>query len=338
MKNRSTTFIIILSVFACFGLLSRAQAQGNEGDIGGGNTVEGFDTLSGLTTGGFNTAIGWASLFSNSDAFFNTGTGAGTLVFNDGADNVAVGAAAMLFNTSGTNNTAVGTDALAFNTVASDNNAVGAFALFNNDSSGLGAANFNNAHGRGALEANVDGTQNNALGDLALTSNVSGNFNTGIGDDALFNCTGNSNTALGDEAGNSVAGGEGNIYIGAQVTGVAGEFEFIRIGNDTAFTFPYDTYIAGIFNRSVALATAQLVYADDTGKLGTVLVNAAGNKVATPQAMLNESRNQQKRIAELEGTVERLAAMVKEQGAQIQKVSAQLEVNKPAAKVVVNKP
>ena len=54
--------------------------------------------------------------------------------------------------------------------------------------------------------------------------------------------------------------------------------------------------------------------------------------------MLNESRNQQKRIAELEGTVERLATMVKEQAAQIQKVSAQLEMNKPAPHMVANKP
>ena len=80
------------------------------------------------------------------------------------------------------------------------------------------------------------------------------------------------------------------------------------------------------------------MFVDDTGKLGTVPVDAVGNKVATPQAMLNESRKQQKRIAELEGTVERLAAMVKEQAAQIQKVSAQLEVNKPAPQVVANKP
>jgi len=40
----------------------------------------------------------------------------------------------------------------------------------------------------------------------------------------------------------------------------------------------------------------------------------------------------------LEGTVARLAAMVKEQAVQIQKVSAQLEVNKPAPQVVANKP
>jgi hypothetical protein len=33
-----------------------------------------------------------------------------------------------------------------------------------------------------------------------------------------------------------------------------------------------------------------------------------------------------------------MVAQLKEQAAQIQKVSAQLEVNKPAPKVVVNKP
>jgi hypothetical protein len=140
-------------------------------------------------------------------------------------------------------------------------------------------------------------------------------------------------------AGSNLLGGEANIYIGAQVqAGTTGEHEFIRIGNDTAFTFPYDTYIAGIFNRDVEMGTAQFVLADANGKIGTVPVDAAGNKMATPQAMLNESREQQKRIAELEDAVERLAAMVKEQAAQIQKVSARLEVSKSAPQVVVNRP
>ena len=151
--------------------------------------------------------------------------------------------------------------------------------------------------------------------------------------------TGNSNWLSVTRPELNLVDGEGNIYIGAQVqAGGSGEFEFIRIGDDTAFTFPYDTFIAGIFDRDVDAGTALFVFVDDTGKLGTNLVDAIGNKVATPQAMLNESRNQQKRIAELEGTVERLAAMVKEQAAQIQKVSAQLEMSKPAPKVVVNKP
>jgi hypothetical protein len=153
----------------------------------------------------------------------------------------------------------------------------------------------------------------------------------------LNNATGSNNTAVGAAAGSNLIDGEGNIYIGAQVqAGGTGELEFIRIGDDTAFSFPYDTFIAGIFNRGVDSVTAQFVFVDDTGKLGTVPVDAAGNKVATPQAMLNESRNQQKRIAELEGTVERLATMVKEQAAQIHNVSNQLELSKPAAQTVVN--
>ena len=79
---------------------------------------------------------------------------------------------------------------------------------------------------------------------------------------------------------------------------------------------------------------------DDTGKLGTHAVDANGNKVAvpTPKVTLNDFLNALKRVAELEDTVARLAATVKEQAAQIQKVSAQVEVNKPAPQLVVNKP
>ena len=157
--------------------------------------------------------------------------------------------------------------------------------------------------GTSALTANVDGSENNAFGDLALFSNMSGGTNTGIGDDALFSVTtGNSNTALGDEAGSNLVDGEGNIYIGAQVqAGNTDEMQFIRIGDDTAFAFPYDTFIAGIFDRAVDAGTATFVFVDNTGKLGTIAVDAVGKKAATPQTMLNESRNQQKRIAQLEG-------------------------------------
>ena len=88
------------------------------------------------------------------------------------------------------------------------------------------------------------------------------------------------------------------------------------------------------------------MWVDDTQKLGTVLVNANGTVVPfKPQAMLDESLKQQKRIAELEATVERqqkgmevLTAQLKEQATQIQKVSVQLEMSQPALKVVVNKP
>jgi hypothetical protein len=60
-------------------------------------------------------------------------------------------------------------------------------------------------------------------------------------------------------------------------------------------------------------------------------------KSAQPQASLNELQQQQKRIAELENTVARLVATVKEQAAQIEKVSAKSELQTPGQQVVVNK-
>ena len=47
---------------------------------------------------------------------------------------------------------------------------------------------------------------------------------------------------------------------------------------------------------------------------------------------------QQASISQLKSEMQTMVAQLKEQAAQIQKVSAQLEVNKPAPKVVVNKP
>jgi hypothetical protein len=47
---------------------------------------------------------------------------------------------------------------------------------------------------------------------------------------------------------------------------------------------------------------------------------------------------QQASIAELKNEVQTVVAQLKEQAAQIQKVSAQLEVGKPAPQLVTNKP
>jgi hypothetical protein len=171
-----------------------------------------------------------------------------------------------------------------------------------------------------------------------MDSVTTGEKNTGMGDDVLDSLTtGNSNVALGDEAGVGLVSGDLNIYIGAGVSpGADNEIRFIRIG-DTGFT-DYDCFIAGIFGREIDAGTAVLVGIDANQKLGTVPVTANGKTVPfKPQAMLDESLRQQKRIAELEGTVERLTAMVKEQGAQIQKVSAQLELHKAAPRTVSNK-
>jgi hypothetical protein len=106
------------------------------------------------------------------------------------------------------------------------------------------------------------------------------------------------------------------------------------------------TPIAGIFDRAVDVGTAAFVYVDNTGKLGTIPVDAHGNKVTvpTPQAMLNELLKEHKKVEEQQASISQLksemqtmVAQLKEQAAQIQKVSAQLEVNKTAPRTVANK-
>jgi hypothetical protein len=320
MKIRKIIFTTALSALVCFGLMPAAKAiepaaPAPNPALAGGNTADGQNALLSLTTGTFNSAFGFDAVLLLSDGSFDTGIGAG----------------ALLLDTAGTN-TAVGAGALFSNSTGSDNDAFGTFALFSN-TTGF----FNNAVGHEALFSNVDGSQNNAMGDLALFSNTSGGTNTAVGDDALFSCTdGFDNVAIGDEAGTNITSGTGNIYIGASAQGSGDEDRFIRIG-DTSFT-DYDCFIAGIFGRGIDIGTAVVVGVDANQKLGTVLVDANGTRTPfKPQAMLDESLKQQKRIAELEGNVDRLAAMVKEQAVQIQKVSAQLEVIKPAPQVVANK-
>jgi septal ring factor EnvC (AmiA/AmiB activator) len=92
------------------------------------------------------------------------------------------------------------------------------------------------------------------------------------------------------------------------------------------------------------LANPHIVLVDDNGKLGTMAVNEIGIKT-NAQAMLNELLKEHLKVEELEATVaqqqkqiETLTALLKKQSTQIQKVSAQLEISKPVAKVVVNKP
>jgi len=336
-----------LPVVACCAFLPGAQGQLSpppDGCYSNFTTAEGCNALNSLTTGAGNTALGWDALFTNTDGSFNTGVGGGALIFNDGSSNTAVGAAALLLNTTGFQNTAVGTDALVFNTIAADNNAIGAFALFNNDSSGSGSANFNNAHGRSALGANIDGFENDAFGDLAL-ENCTGSENTAMGDDAGdLITTGFGNACFGKEAGDAITIGNNIIAIGLNVSGVSSAFG--EVDNSC--------YIGNISGASVSAGTAAFVIVDADGKLGTLAVDANGNKLTVPglqganppqavparqapqsaakQAMLNS------KVEALEATVALQQKQIDALTAGLQKVSAQLEVNKPAPQVVVNKP
>jgi hypothetical protein len=223
-----------------------------------------------------------------------------------------------------------------------------------------GYAGGNTAEGQSALLSLTTGTFNTAIGFFSGLSLTDGSFNTGTGAGTLLvnsaaentavgaaallnNTTGASNTAIGFAAGINQISGSNNIYIGDAADPT--DTNVIAIGNISSSGTAYDSFfVGGVFGASVNSATATAVFVDDSGKLGTMLVGANGNRMtvpraqgAQPQAMLNELHKEQKRIAELESMVARLAATVKEQAAQIQKVSAQLELNKPAPQTVANK-
>src|SRR6266576_3355696 len=167
---------------------------------------------------GPNTAEGQDALFSLTNGGFNT----------------AIGAHALYGDTTGSSNTAVGAFVLHVNSSANGNVAVGSSALVNNQNAG----NSSQAFGLGALFHQTTGLYNNGFGAGTLYSNVSGANNTAIGHRAGFHITGN-----------------GNVDIGSDVTGVAGENNTTRIRNigTTAFN------------------TGRSVQVGATGKLGYVV-------------------------------------------------------------------
>jgi hypothetical protein len=242
----------------------------------------------------------------------NTADGQRAMPFvTTGTANSAFGAFSLFSNITGNNNTAVGAAALDLNN-GDNNTAVGTAALLKNTDNGSTAV------GTSALLNNVDGAGNTALGAFSAVANDTGDFNTALGNGALFgNTSGTSNIAIGFIAGGLITTASGVICIGNGGGNVS----------DSCF-------IGHIQNRPVAAGgNPHFVLVDDTGKLGTAAVDANGNTIEglQPQAML-------RKIEELQAMVAQLTTQLKDQAAQIQKVSAQLEVNKPAAKVVFSNP
>ena len=360
---------LLLLIFAA-AFFPRAQAvvPAPDGGYPGGNTAEGDIALFSLTTGDFNTAEGFAALFFNTTGFQNTATGVN----------------ALRFNTTGSSNTANGVNALFSNSTGFQNAATGVQALFSN------TTGFHNAAaGFQALFSNTTGNHNTADGDNALVHNTTGIFNTAVGGHALDqNVTGSSNVALGFQAGFNITG-NGNVCIGQNIVGLAGESNVTRIGNigstaqangvfvtvgaggklgfqvssrrykddikpmDKAsealfalkpVSFRYKREIDparspdfGLIAEDVATVNPDLVARDEEGKIVTVRYQAVNAMLLNE--FLKEHRKveeQEKTIAELKSGMTVLAATVKEQAAQIQKVSARLDANKTDPQIVLN--
>ena len=338
-----------------------------------GNSAFGWRALFSNTDGLFNTAVGGGALVLN-DGGDNTAVGAAALLLNtSGAENVAVGTDALALNDSGFANNGVGAFALFNNVSGAYNNAHGREALFANTGDQNNAfgdlalesnttGSFNTAIGDDALIGCMSGSSNVAVGDEAGTSVVTGSniicIGAGVNGGGPF--TDISNTCYIGSIYNEPVSDPGTqqaVYVDQY--NVLGFFVSTRRAkhdiqpmdkaSETLYalkpvTFKYNndkkgTTQFGLVAEDVAEVNPDLVLRDKEGQPETVRfeqVNAM---------LLNEFLKEHKKVEQLQATVaqqqkgmEVLTAQLKEQAAQIQKVSAQLEVSKPAAKVVANKP
>ena len=349
-------FAIALFAFACFALSPRAQAVSPAPDGGypGGNTAEGQSALFSLTTGGYNTAVGYFSLRSDATGQFNTAVGAGALFANTGDNNTATGAAALLSNTTGINNTANGALALEANTGGNGNTAIGSGALF---SSATGFVN--TAVGNAALSGNTTGNHNTALGASAGENLTTGDNNIDIG----FNVPGVAGEANTIRIGNTditttiIRGISGQTIPSGATVIVASNGQLGTMTSSERFkdeikpmgkaseailtlrpvSFRYKKNIDpqgvpqfGLVAEEVDRVNPDLIIRDAEGKPQTVRyeqVNAM---------LLNEFLKEHRTVQELKSEIAALTATVKEQAAQIQNVSAQLQLNKPMMQTVSN--
>ena len=321
-----------------------------------------------LNTGNENTATGTAALLLNTTGIKNTANGAFALVDNStGVENTAVGDRALQNNNTGFENTATGLQALVANTTGSDNTATGSDALASNTIGGS-----NTAIGEGALYTNATTSFNTAIGADALFANTGAN-DTAIGAGAGSTATtGNDNVYIGINM-SGVAGESNACYIASifgqtSANGVPVLINsFNKLGTTTSSArFKRDIHdmarasealfalrpVAFRYNEEIDPAgTSQFgLVAEDVEKVNPDLV--VRDKEGKPYSvrydqvnamLLNEFLKEHKTVqeqgttlAEQQKEIMALTATVKDQAAQIQKVSAQLEVSKAAQQTVLN--
>ena len=95
----------------------------------------------------------------------------------------------------------------------------------------------------------------------------------------------------------------------------------------------------GLIAEDVAAVNHDLVVRDENGDIYTVRYEAV-NAMLLNEFLKEHRKNeeQEKTIAELKSGMTALLATVTEQAAQIQKVTAQLEMSKPARQMALNNP
>jgi hypothetical protein len=356
------------SAFGAFSMFSNTTGNNNTAlgvaalDLNNAdnNTAVGAAALLFNGTGSNNTAVGTAAL-ENNDV---TGNGIAVL-------NTAVGSSALLSNTDGEANTAVGAGALLNNSIASANVAIGDAALSSNDVTGTGLAIFNTAVGAGAMAANTDGANNVAVGNGAGDGIMTGDNNVAVGYLAGFDIsTGNNIIAIGAFT-TGVSTGLGQLDDSCYIANIHGQsFDpggspaFVQVDADGKLgtapssrrfkkdirpmdqasevllalkpvTFHYkcdkkNTPQSGLLAEDVEEVDPGLITRDKEGKVYSVRYDQVN------AMLLNEFLKEHRKVRELEANAENQQKQIEALTAGLQKVSAQLELSKPAPQAVLN--
>jgi trimeric autotransporter adhesin len=316
------------------------------------NVGIGVDAIQDNTAGINNVAIGNFALL-NVTGNSNTGTGFAALggnaqVDGTGNENTANGFNALTSNTDGNDNTAVGKDALFNNTTGDANVAVGWLAMLNNTE-----GTNNTAVGAGALGQNIS-NGNIALGTNAGANLTTGQFNIDIGNQGVAD-EGNT-IRIGDanQTATFIAGISGTAVVGdavvvdanGQLGTVASSARFkkqIRPMDKTSeailglkpvsFRYKSDskgTPQFGLIAEEVAKVNPDLVVRDRNGEIYSVRYEAVN------AMLLNEFLKEHRKNEEQEATIVCLQKQIEALTAGLQKMSAQLEANKPAPQVAAN--
>jgi endosialidase-like protein len=271
---------------------------------------------------------------------------------NTASTNTADGNQALFSDTTGDGNTANGHHALYSNTTGAGNTATGLQALYSNT-----ASVNNTADGIFALLNNTTGNQNIALGYAAGSNLTTGDNNIDIGNAGV---AAEANTIRigkqGTQTKTFIAGINGTAVMGGAVkVNAAGQlgtapssrrFKTEIKQMDTAseailalkpVTFRYKQEIDqegipqfGLVAEEVEKVNPDLVTRDAKGEVYTVRYEAVN------AMLLNEFLKEHRTVQGQQNEIDALKAELKEQKALIQRVSAQIEVTKPAPRTVLN--
>jgi trimeric autotransporter adhesin len=315
------------------------------------NTASGNGALYSNTDGNDNVAIGVSALQSNTDGGNNTANGVAALHNNTiGDQNTASGDQALFNNTTGNNNTANGTSTLHANTTGSSNTAIGINALGANTTgsgnialgvqAGDGVTTANNVFCIGAFGANVDNS--------CYIGNIYSNVQPVIGINPDY-VTVDSNGRLGRS---NLNASSRRFKHDIQPMDKASEVIFQLKPVSFRYNKEYDVTQRpsfGLIAEEVAEVDPDLVGRNKQGEpeavryeqINAMLLNEflkERKKVQQLEAAFAQQRNDfAATIAELRKEIAGIVARSRDQDEKIQKVGAQVELNKTVSRTVANK-